>query len=99
MRYQTAPRPGTAESRRRAADGNRTRTKSLEGSCATVTPRPREPLRIEARRSLSSLGCVVSAADSAAMRHRGSTSALVPFGFALLVLALGAVLLIFNRGG
>jgi outer membrane protein assembly factor BamB len=33
------------------------------------------------------------------MRHRGSTSALVPFGFALLVLALGAVLLIFNRGG
>ena len=24
-----------------AGDGNRTRTKSLEGSCATVTPRPR----------------------------------------------------------
>src|SRR6188472_1296018 len=26
---------------RRAGDGNRTRTKSLEGSCAAFTPRPR----------------------------------------------------------
>jgi diguanylate cyclase (GGDEF)-like protein len=34
MRYQTAPRPV-------AGDGSRTRTKSLEGSCAAVTPRPR----------------------------------------------------------
>jgi hypothetical protein len=49
MRYQTAPRPVASASYRgggprledEAGDGNRTRTKSLEGSCATVTPRPR----------------------------------------------------------
>src|SRR3954465_1687510 len=43
MRYQTAPRP-VAMSRRyrvRAGDRTRTGTESLEGSCATVTPRPR----------------------------------------------------------
>src|SRR5437763_4285769 len=34
VRYQTAPRP-------EAGDRTRTGTESLEGSCATVTPRPR----------------------------------------------------------
>ena len=29
---------------KRAGDGNRTRTKSLEGSCAAITPRPRGDL-------------------------------------------------------
>src|SRR5437763_2316136 len=48
VRYQTAPRP-------EAGDRTRTGTESLEGSCATVTPRPRGSRSLAAGRALEAL--------------------------------------------